>query len=314
MNGHVEAETKILDGRVVSRELKEEIGEQVAALRGEGGRAPGLAVVLVGENPASQVYVGSKERSAAKAGFVSRVVRKPADITQAELEQVVEELNHDDTIDGFLVQLPLPDGLDSDRILELIDPTKDVDGFHPMNMGRLWLDQGGFAPATPSGIIELLKRSDVPLEGMNAVIVGRSRIVGKPMAGLLLRENCTVTLAHSRTRDLPGVCRSADLLIAAIGAPALFGPEHVSPGAVVVDVGINRVEDRDQLDQLFPGDEKRLRGFEERGYFLIGDVDYTRVAPIAGAITPVPGGVGPLTVTMLLANTLLSARRRQGLE
>lgn len=314
MSEQTETGTKILDGRVVSRELKEEIAGQVSALLDQGGRAPGLAVVLVGENPASQVYVGSKERSAAKAGFVSRVVRKPADITQEELEQVVDELNRDDTIDGFLVQLPLPDGLDSDRILELIDPTKDVDGFHPMNMGRLWLDQGGFAPATPSGIVELLKRSDIPLEGMNAVIVGRSRIVGKPMAGLLLRENCTVTLAHSRTRDLPGVCRSADLLIAAIGAPAFFGPQHVSPGAVVVDVGINRVEDRDQLDHFFPGDEKRLRGFEERGYFLIGDVDYTRVAPIAGAITPVPGGVGPLTVTMLLANTLLSARRRQGFE
>ena len=182
-----------------------------------------------------------------------------------------------------------------------------------MNMGRLWLDRGGFAPATPAGIVELLKRSGIELEGRHAVIVGRSRIVGKPMAGLLLREHCTVTLAHSRTRDLPGLCRTADLLVAAIGIPAFFGPEHVAPGAVVVDVGINRVSDRDELERLFPHDERRRRGFDKRGYFLIGDVDYERVAPIAGAITPVPGGVGPLTVTMLLANTLESARRRSEL-
>ncbi len=302
-----------LDGREVSRQLREEIAAGVESLVARTGRRPGLAVVLVGDDPASRVYVGSKEKAATSAGFVSRVIERPGDTTQEELERLVAELNADESIDGFLIQLPLPDGLDADRILELIDPAKDVDGFHPMNMGRLWLDRGGFAPATPAGIVELLKRSGIELEGRHAVIVGRSRIVGKPMAGLLLREHCTVTLAHSRTRDLPGLCRTADLLVAAIGIPAFFGPEHVAPGTVVVDVGINRVSDRDELERLFPHDERRRRGFDKRGYFLIGDVDYERVAPIAGAITPVPGGVGPLTVTMLLANTLESARRRSEL-
>jgi len=301
---------RILDGRRVSRALRAEIGRGARELTERAGRPPGLAVVLVGNDPASEVYVGSKERLAARAGFASQVIRKPADISQQELEAVVETLNNDASIDGFLVQLPLPDGLDSDRILELIDPGKDVDGFHPMNMGRLWLDQAGFAPATPSGILELLKRSQIELAGLNTVIVGRSRIVGKPMAALLLRENSTVTIAHSKTRDLPALCRGADLLIAAIGAPAFFGPEHVKPGAIVVDVGMNRVTDSAELDRLFPDDEGRRRDFEEKGYFLIGDVDYHRVAPLAGAITPVPGGVGPLTVAMLLANTLESARRR----
>ncbi len=314
MSSSEETGARLLDGREVSRQLRAEIAAGVEEVVAAGGRPPGLAVVLVGADPASSVYVGSKEKAALAAGFVSRVIERPAHISQEELEAVVAELNADETIDGFLVQLPLPEGLDSDRIIELIDPAKDVDGFHPMNMGRLWLDRGGFAPATPAGIIELLRRSDVELEGMHAVIVGRSRIVGKPMAGLLLRENCTVTLAHSRTRDLPGLCRSADLLVAAIGIPAFFGAEHVGPGAVVVDVGINRVSDGQELERLFPGNETRRRGFEKRGYFLTGDVDFERVAPIAGAITPVPGGVGPLTVTMLLANTLLAARRRCGLS
>lgn len=305
---------RILDGRAVSERLREEIARGVDELVAEGGRPPGLAVVLLGDDPASSVYVASKESAASQAGFVSRVLKRPAEISQSDLERLVDELNADETMDGFLVQLPLPDGLDADRILERIDPAKDVDGFHPMNMGRLWLDRPGFVPATPGGIIELLKRSDIELEGRHAVIVGRSRIVGKPMAGLLLRQNCTVTLAHSRTRDLAGLCRSADLLVAAIGAPAFFGPEHVSPGAVVVDVGMNRIAERSELDRLFPGDEGRRRGFDKRGYFLIGDVDFTRVAPLAGAITPVPGGVGPLTVTMLLSNTLESARLRTGLQ
>lgn len=302
-----------LDGRAISRQIRREIAAGVERLTAELGRPPGLAVVLVGDDPASSVYVGSKERAARKAGFTSRVVRRPADIDQAELERTVTELNEDPEIDGFLVQLPLPDGLDEDRILELVDPAKDVDGFHPVNVGRLWSGREALAPATPSGIVEMLERSGIEIEGLRAVIVGRSRIVGKPLAALLLERNATVTLAHSRTRDLPALCRDADLLVAAIGRPAFFGLQHVAPGAVVVDVGINRVEEAAELERLFPGDADRRVRFEEKGYFLVGDVDYHRVAPVARAITPVPGGVGPLTVAMLLANTLTAARRRHGI-
>lgn len=314
MSDHEAVDSRALDGHAISRQIRAEIAAGVERFVEAVGRPPGLAVVLVGDDPASSVYVGSKERAAKKAGFHGRVVRLAAGIDQAELERTVDELNDDDEIDGFLVQLPLPRDLDEDRILERVDPAKDVDGFHPVNVGRLWIGTGGIAPATPSGIVEMLERSDIAVEGLHAVIVGRSRIVGKPMAALLLARHATVTLAHSRTRDLPALCRSADLLVAAIGRPAFFGPEHVAPGAVVVDVGINRVDDADELERLFPGDEARRSRFEEKGYFLVGDVDYRRVAPIARAITPVPGGVGPLTVTMLLANTLTAARRRHGLE
>jgi methylenetetrahydrofolate dehydrogenase (NADP+)/methenyltetrahydrofolate cyclohydrolase len=303
---------RILDGAALARRLRREIGAGVEALLAEGGRPPGLAVILVGADPASRLYVGSKQRAAASAGRVSRVHERPVDVSQGELERLVDELNADATVDGFLVQLPLPAGLDADRLLERIDPAKDVDGFHPINVGRLWLGGGGFAPATPAGIIALLARSDIELAGRHAVVVGRSRIVGKPLAALLLRENCTVTIAHSRTRDLPGVCRSADLLVAAIGAAGFFGRQHVSPGTVVVDVGVNRVSEVSELERLFPDDEARRRRFEERGYILAGDVDFRAVAPIVDAITPVPGGVGPLTVTMLLSNTLEAARRRLG--
>jgi methylenetetrahydrofolate dehydrogenase (NADP+)/methenyltetrahydrofolate cyclohydrolase len=303
----------ILDGRAAARELRAEVAREVEELVAGGARRPGLVAVLVGENPASQVYVGSKKRASEKAGLVGRVIERGDDTTQEELESLIDELNADDTVDGILVQLPLPKGLDSDRILSRVSPAKDVDGFHPESAGKLWLGQETFAPATPSGIIELLKRNDIELSGMNAVIVGRSNIVGKPMAGLLLKEHCTVTLAHSRTRDLPAVCRGADLLIAAIGLPAFFGAEHVSPGAVVVDVGINRVRDEAEVNRLFPDDPKRAGQYEAKGYVIIGDVDYNAVEPIAGAITPVPGGVGPLTVAMLLSNTLKAAKARQGL-
>lgn len=304
----------ILDGRVAARELRTEVGRQVKALVSAGGRPPGLVAVLVGDDPASQVYVGSKKRASEKAGLVGRVVELGAGTTQQELETLIDELNRDDTVDGILVQLPLPDGLDTESILSRVDPGKDVDGFHPESVGKLWLGQDTFAPATPSGIIELLKRNEIELKGMNAVIVGRSNIVGKPMAGLLLRQHCTVTLAHSRTRDLPAVCRGADLLIAAIGLPSFFGADHVRSGAVVVDVGINRVRDAREVSRLFPGDETRARQYETKGYVIVGDVDYNAVAPIADAITPVPGGVGPLTVAMLLANTLKASKARQGLE
>lgn len=304
----------ILDGRLAARELRAEVGRQVEALVSAGGRPPGLVAVLVGDNPASEVYVGSKRRASEKAGLVGRVIERGAEITQQELEALIGELNQDDSVDGILVQLPLPDGLDTESILARVDPGKDVDGFHPESAGKLWLGQDTFAPATPSGIIELLQRNEIELAGMNAVIVGRSNIVGKPMAGLLLRQHCTVTLAHSRTRDLPAVCRGADLLVAAIGLPAFFGADHVRPGAVVVDVGINRVRDAGEVSRLFPGDEVRAGQYETKGYVIVGDVDYNAVAPTAGAITPVPGGVGPLTVAMLLANTLKASKARQGLE
>jgi methylenetetrahydrofolate dehydrogenase (NADP+)/methenyltetrahydrofolate cyclohydrolase len=303
----------VLDGRAASREIRAEIAEQVTAIVDNGGRAPGLVAVLVGEDPASQVYVGSKRRASEKAGLVGRVIEKPADISQRDLEAVIEELNADDSIDGILVQLPLPAGLDTDRILSRVDPSKDVDGFHPESVGRLWLGQDTFAPATPSGILELLKRNDIDLVGKSAVIVGRSNIVGKPLAGLLLAEHCTVTLAHSRTRDLPGVCRAADILVGAIGRPAFFGAEHVGDGAIVIDVGINRVRDAQTVARLFPDDEVRARRLEEKGYVIVGDVDYNAALSKAAAITPVPGGVGPLTVTMLLANTVKAARLRQGI-
>jgi methylenetetrahydrofolate dehydrogenase (NADP+)/methenyltetrahydrofolate cyclohydrolase len=229
-----------------------------------------------------------------------------------ELLAIIDELNADEAVDGILVQLPLPPQVADKRILNRVSPEKDVDGFHPVNVGRLWLDEDGFTPATPTGIVALLKRNGVALDGRRAVIVGRSAIVGKPMAGLLLREHCTVTVCHSRTADLAAVTREADLLVAAIGRPALLGPDHVREGAVVVDVGMNRLADAAEAARLFPGDEARRRQVATRGYTLVGDVDFARVAPKASAITPVPGGVGPLTVAMVLANTLKAARRRRG--
>ncbi len=306
--------TSILDGKKIAREIRSEVAESVRRLTASGGRPPGLAAVLVGESPASRLYVRNKTQASEEAGILGRTVALPAEISEAELIQAIDDLNRDDAVDGILVQLPLPDHLPEPKVLERVCPEKDVDGFHPVSVGRLWLDRPGFAPATPRGIIELLRRSAIPLEGREAVIVGRSTIVGKPMAALLLREHCTVTVCHSRTRDLAGVCSRADLLVAAIGRPAMFGPEHVKEGAVVVDVGINRITDPAEVERLFPGDEKRRAAFERSGAVLVGDVDFTRVASRASAITPVPGGVGPLTVAMLLANTLEASRRRQGLS
>lgn len=305
--------TTVLDGRAVAKAMRAEVAARVKEMVEGGARAPGLTTVLVGENAASQIYVGSKVRASKRAGLLGAKIELPESVSQEELLEVIDDLNAGDPIDGILVQLPLPDQIDKDLVLERIDPEKDVDGFHPLNVGRLWLDQPAPAPATAAGIVELLKRSDIELEGMNAVIVGRSAIVGKPLAGLLVRENCTVTVCHSRTRDLPAVCSRADLLVAAIGRTAFIGPEHVGEGAVVVDVGINRVTDRDEAERLFPGDEKRREQFEKKGSIVVGDVDYTRVFDRASAITPVPGGVGPLTIAQLLTNTLATSRRRQGL-
>jgi methylenetetrahydrofolate dehydrogenase (NADP+)/methenyltetrahydrofolate cyclohydrolase len=303
---------RILDGKAVAAEIRAEVAAEVAALVGAGGRRPGLAAVLVGGDPASQVYVGSKARACEEVGMLGRVVDLPAEIPAAELAAEIDALNADPEIDGILVQLPLPAGLPVRELLGRVHPDKDVDGFHAVNVGRLWLDEPGFAPATPSGIVELLRRSGIETAGRRAVVVGRSTIVGKPMAALLLRGNATVTVCHSKTRDLAAVCAEADVLVAAIGRAAAIGPEHVRPGAAVVDVGMNRVTDRAEVERLYPGDAARLDTWERRGGVLVGDVDFTRVREVAGAITPVPGGVGPLTVAMLLVNTLEAARRRQG--
>jgi methylenetetrahydrofolate dehydrogenase (NADP+)/methenyltetrahydrofolate cyclohydrolase len=305
--------TRLLEGKPIAAALRAEVAAGVRDLAARGLRPPGLTAVLVGEDPASQVYVGSKVKACAEAGVSSRTLRLPATVTEDEILAVVDRENADPAVDGILVQLPLPRGIDERRVIDRISPDKDVDGFHPVSVGRLWLDQPGFVSATPAGILALLTRSAIPLAGLHAVVVGRSAIVGKPVAALLLRENCTVTICHSKTRDLPAITRQADLLIAAIGRPAFLGPDHVKEGAVVVDVGINRLTDRAEVERLFPGDAARLEQLASRGSTIVGDVDFTRVAPKAGAITPVPGGVGLLTVAMVLVNTLTAARLRQGL-
>jgi methylenetetrahydrofolate dehydrogenase (NADP+)/methenyltetrahydrofolate cyclohydrolase len=305
--------TNILDGKMAAAEIRSETAASVREMIAAGARQPQLVAVLVGEDPASQVYVGSKVKGCGEVGILSRNLRLPAETSQADLLARLDELNADDTVDGILVQLPLPRQIDEKLVLNRVDPDKDVDGFHPVNVGRLWLDEPGLTPATPTGIVALLKRNGIPLSGQRAVIVGRSAIVGKPMAGLLVRESCTVTVCHSRTADLPAVTREADILVAAIGRPGMIGPEHVRDGAVVVDVGMSRLADAAEAERLYPGDADRRRQFESRGYILVGDVDFTRVAPKASWITPVPGGVGPLTVAMVIASTLKASRRRQGL-
>ncbi len=305
--------TTILDGKKTAGDIRAEVATEVAAMVEAGHRRPGLAVVLAGDDPASKVYVGSKVKACEEVGMVSRLVDLPGDLSAEQLASVIDELNTDPAIDGFLIQLPLPGHLPERELLARVSPDKDVDGFHAVNVGRLWLGEQTFAPATPSGIIELLRRYEIPMEGARAVIVGRSNIVGKPMAALLIRENATVTICHSRTRDLPAVCREADILVAAIGRTGFIGPDAVKEGATVIDVGMNRITELEELERLFPGDERRREIFERRGSTLTGDVDFTHVQEKAAAITPVPGGVGPLTVAMLLVNSLTASKRRQGL-
>jgi methylenetetrahydrofolate dehydrogenase (NADP+)/methenyltetrahydrofolate cyclohydrolase len=307
------AGARILDGRPVAAAIRAEVAAGVAELVARGCRPPGLAAVLVGENPASEAYVASKAKACAEVGIAGSVLRLPASAAQADLAGLVDRLNADEAVDGILVQLPLPAQMAEREVLDLVSPAKDVDGFHPQSVGRLWLDEPGFVPATPLGVLELLRRSDIPLAGRHAVVVGRSAIVGKPAAALLLRAGCTVSICHSQTRDLAAVTRQADLLVVAVGRPALIGPDHVQEGAVVIDVGINRVTDPALVERLFPGDETRREQLARRGSTIVGDVDFTRVALRAAAITPVPGGVGLLTVAMLLVNTLAAARLRQGL-
>jgi len=300
----------ILDGKATAATIRGEVAHVVSELTAAGARPPGLAAVLVGDDPASHIYVSGKTRDCAEVGIASRTYERPASTSEEEILALVDELNDDDAVDGILVQLPLPEGVSDRRVLDRIAPAKDVDGFHPVNVGRLWIGEPGFLSATPAGIMELLRRYEISLVGKRAVVVGRSNIVGKPMAGLLLRSHCTVTVCHSRTDDLPGVCRQADILVAAVGRAAVIGPQHVKPGAVVVDVGMNRLGSEEEVRRAFPGDDAKLARVRDRGSLLVGDVDFDRVAPIAGAITPVPGGVGPLTRAMLLVNTLEARRRR----
>lgn len=303
---------KVLDGSAIAAGIRDDVAAEVAALSG-GGVVPRLDAVLVGEDPASQVYVASKARTLAKLGMTSETHHLSDTTTQGELEELIDRLNLDPDVDGILVQLPLPRALDSSAILRRLDPAKDVDGFHPENVGLLQQGRPALQPCTPAGIMEMLRRAGVEVEGRRAVVVGRSDIVGKPMAMMLLHANATVTVCHSRTRDLESVTSEADILIAAVGVRSLIGPDHVAEGAIVIDVGMHRVTERATVEALFPDNPKKIAAFERTGAVLAGDVDFTAVAPKAGRITPVPGGVGPLTIAMLMANTVAAARARRGL-
>jgi methylenetetrahydrofolate dehydrogenase (NADP+) / methenyltetrahydrofolate cyclohydrolase len=306
---------RILDGTRIAAEIRAEVTAQAKALALTGVR-PGLAVVLVGNNPASEAYVRGKVKSSQEVGLYSEQHTPAESATTEELLALIGDLNRRDEIDGILVQLPLPPQVDAKRVLLAVDPAKDVDGFHPMNVGNLSTQRPGLVPCTPVGVMEILQRSQIPITGQEAVVVGRSDIVGKPVAMLLLNQNATVTICHSKTRDLPGVCRRADILVAAIGRAGMVTRDYVKAGATVIDVGINRITDRQEFDRLFAwdkaGNKKREETFLAKGSTLVGDV-HPEVFEIAGAITPVPGGVGPLTIAMLMANTIKAAANRRGI-
>jgi len=299
---------RILDGRATAREIRGEVAAGCAELKQRHGIVPALTVLLVGEDPPSQIYVRNKAKAAQKVGMRSHVERLPAGTTEQELLAMVSQLNGDPQVHGILVQLPLPDQINERRIIEAIDPRKDVDGFHPDNVGRLLSGLPGFVSCTPAGIIELLKRHDITLSGRNAVVIGRSNIVGKPMAVLLLRENCTVTICHSKTLDLPRVASGAEILIVAIGRAGMVTADYIRPGAVVVDVGMHRIEDEATARRLFGDDAKRLAAVRDKGGTLVGDVHPLEARTKAGWLSPVPGGVGPLTIALLMRNTLEAAR------
>jgi methylenetetrahydrofolate dehydrogenase (NADP+)/methenyltetrahydrofolate cyclohydrolase len=301
---------RILDGQKIAAEIKAEVAEEVKTLTTAGIR-PGLAAVLVGNDPASEVYVRSKVKACEALGIYSEKITPPDTVTTEEMLALVAELNSRDDIDGILVQLPLPKQVDSKAVLLAVSPQKDVDGFHPVNVGNLSTQRPGLVPCTPLGCMEILKRSNIPVAGANAVVIGRSDIVGKPVAMLLLNANATVTVCHSKTKDLAAVCRGADILIAAIGRAGLVTREFVKPGATVIDVGMNRVVDPDEFIRMFAGNTKREQDFAAKGSTLMGDV-HPEVAEVAGAITPVPGGVGPLTIAMLMSNTVKAAKLRRG--
>jgi methylenetetrahydrofolate dehydrogenase (NADP+)/methenyltetrahydrofolate cyclohydrolase len=300
----------ILDGNKIAAEIRAEAAAAVKVMSAAGVR-PGLAVVLVGNNPASEIYVRGKVKSCEEVGIYSEKHTPDEDVSTQELLGLVHDLNTRNEIDGILVQLPLPPQVDSKKVLLAVDPAKDVDGFHPMNVGFLSTQRPGLVPCTPAGIMEMLQRSGIKIAGQEAVVVGRSDIVGKPMAMLLLNANATVTVCHSKTRDLPGVCRRADILVAAIGRAGMVTRDFVKLGATVIDVGMNRVTDPEEFQRLFAGNAKREEIFRARGSVLVGDV-HPQVAEVAGAYTPVPGGVGPLTIAMLMSNTVKAAKMRRG--
>jgi methylenetetrahydrofolate dehydrogenase (NADP+)/methenyltetrahydrofolate cyclohydrolase len=305
----LEAQTpRILDGKAAAREIRAEVAQGCAELKERHGIVPGLGVLLVGDDPASQIYVRNKERAANRAGMNSRIEHLPADATAAQVLAAIAELNADPAVHGFLVQLPLPQGIDDAEVTEAIDPAKDIDGFHPTNAGRFLIGLPSFVPCTPAGVVELLKRNDIELTGKHAVVIGRSNIVGKPLALLLLREHCTVTICHSRTANLPQVASRGDIVVAAVGRLGLVTDEFIKFGAVVVDVGIHRVDDEATVRDLFGDDPDRLRTLATKGSTLAGDVHPRKVRSRAGWLTPVPGGIGPLTIAMLLKNTLQAAR------
>ncbi len=286
----------LIDGKARAAELRARVKDAAARFAARTGRAPGLAVVLVGADPASEVYVRSKGRATIEAGMVSREIRLEETTTEAELLAVVAGLNADPAIDGILVQLPLPKQIDANLVIAAIDPAKDVDGFHPINVGRLWLGQDALVPCTPTGCVMLARETLPKLAGLNAVVIGRSNIVGKPVAALLLAQSCTVSIAHSRTADLAGLCRTADILVAAVGQPEMVKGDWIKPGALVLDVGVNRVPGAE------PGKTR-----------LVGDVAFAEAVEVAGWITPVPGGIGPMTIACLLDNTITAATRRAGI-
>ena len=301
----------ILDGAVIAAAIRQEVAAEVRALARQGVR-PGLAAVLVGNMPASQIYVRSKVQTCADLGIYSELITPPESVTTEEMLHLVASLNDRDEIDGILIQLPLPAHVDAKALLDAVSPAKDVDGLHPVNAGRLQAGRPALAPCTPAGVIEILKRSGIPIAGRHAVVVGRSDIVGKPVAMLLLHQNATVTICHSKTRDLGAITRQADILVAAIGRASFITAEMVKPGATIIDVGINRITDRAEFDRFFLGDAKREAAFAKRGSTIVGDV-HPKAFEQAGAYTPVPGGVGPLTIAMLMANTVRAAKMRRGL-
>jgi len=307
-------QTQLLDGSIVAERIKQQVKSEVELLNENINVSPGLAAIRVGDDPASAVYVRNKIRASEEVGIRSEHHALPATTTTEELLGLINTLNSRDDVDGILAQLPMPAGIDETLIIEAIDPAKDVDGFHPINIGRLAMGQPALVPCTPAGIIELLDYYEIELKGINACVVGRSQIVGRPMAQLLLQRDATVTICHSRTRDLSAVTSAADLLVVAIGRAGMIRGDYIKPGATVIDVGMNKVTDVNEVTALF-GDaaEKRLDIVAKRGYTLVGDVNPAEVGAIAGRLTPVPGGVGLLTVAMLMKNTLKAAKLRRGI-
>jgi methylenetetrahydrofolate dehydrogenase (NADP+)/methenyltetrahydrofolate cyclohydrolase len=300
----------LLDGNKIAAQIRAELASEVQALSAAGNR-PGLAVILAGHDPASEIYVRNKVKACEQLGIHSEKLTPPDSVTTEELLRMVNDLNQRADIDGILVQLPLPKQVDAKKVLLAVSPEKDVDGFHPVNVGNLSTQRPGLVPCTPSGVMEVLRRSNIPVEGRTAVVIGRSDIVGKPVAMLLLNANATVTVCHSKTRNLPEVCRQADILVAAIGRAGFVTKDFVKPGAAVIDVGINKLNDPQQFNRFFAGDPAREKSFAEKGSTLIGDVD-PHVAEVAGALTPVPGGIGPLTIAMLMVNTVKACKMRRG--